>query len=53
MHPSFLGATQVYDNFILPRIQEQMHNIEKLEKEAKDMIKKGAAKANQLGMKVE
>merc|ERR1719331_367581 len=43
MHPSFLGATQVYDNFILPRVQEQMHNIEKLEKDAKDMLKKGAA----------
>lgn len=46
MHPSFLGATQVYDNFILPRVRENMHHIEKLEKEAADMLKKGAAKAS-------
>jgi receptor expression-enhancing protein 5/6 len=46
MHPSFLGATQVYDSFILPRVQQHMSQIDKLEKDAQDLIKKGAAKVN-------
>ena len=53
MHPSLLGATQVYDNFLLPRIKENMHHIEKLEKEAQDMIKKGAAKVKDATGKME
>ena len=53
MHPSLLGATQVYDNFLLPRIKENMHHIEKLEREAQDMIKKGAAKVKDATGKME
>jgi receptor expression-enhancing protein 5/6 len=41
MHPSFLGATYVYDSLILPRVQEYSHQIDKLEKDAKDLLKKG------------
>jgi len=41
MHPSFLGATQVYNSFILPRMNEYAHQIEQLEKNAADLLKQG------------
>ena len=31
-HPSTLGATTVYDNFILPQINQYKHQIELVEK---------------------
>jgi hypothetical protein len=41
MHPSFLGATQVYNSFILPRMNEYGHHIDNLEKNASQFVKQG------------
>jgi len=40
-HPSTLGATQVFNNVILPRMKEYQHHIDAMEKQANEMIKKG------------
>jgi receptor expression-enhancing protein 5/6 len=41
MHPSFLGATQVYNSLILPRMNEYAHHIENIEKQTGNFIKQG------------
>ena len=41
-HPSTLGATTVYNNFILPRLQEYQHHIDALEKQMSDGLKQGS-----------
>jgi len=40
-HPSTLGATQVFNSVILPRMKEYQHHIDALEKQAHEMVKKG------------
>jgi receptor expression-enhancing protein 5/6 len=47
MHPSFLGATQVYNSFILPRMNEYAVHIENLEKSAGDLAKKAQSTYNE------
>lgn len=39
MHPSFLGATQVYETFLLPQIQKYQGQFDAIEKQAKDAMK--------------
>ena len=41
MHPSFLGATKVYNSLILPRMNEYGHHIDNLEKNATKFVKQG------------
>ena len=40
-HPATLGATQVYQSFILPRVQEYQHQLEALQKQGTELLKKG------------
>ena len=40
-HPATLGATQVYQSFILPRVQEYQHQLESLQKQGTELLKKG------------
>lgn len=43
-HPSTLGATTVYNNFLLPYINQYKSRIEELEKQVQDQFNKASNK---------